>query len=90
MAPHTGRLVPLTVEGADLREFDGDARLRAPECAGACTGQVASGVGIAATLAANVAYGLGHGAVSAWPTVALVGSYELRLGAVLASATRGT
>jgi hypothetical protein len=38
------------------------------------------GLGIAATLAANVAHGLGHGptgaAVSAWPAVALVGSYE--------------
>jgi hypothetical protein len=39
------------------------------------------GVGIAATLAANVAHSLGHGvavaAVAAWPAVALVGSYEL-------------
>ena len=42
------------------------------------------GLGIAATLAANVVHGLGHGpvgaAVAAWPAVALVdsvGSYEL-------------
>src|SRR5580693_8044223 len=39
------------------------------------------GLGIAATLAANVAHGLGHGligaAVAAWPAVGLVGSYEL-------------
>src|ERR1700733_10744193 len=39
------------------------------------------GLGIAATLAANVAHGLGHGpvgaAVAAWPAVALVGCYEL-------------
>src|SRR5690242_11818685 len=39
------------------------------------------GLGIAATLAANVAHGLGHGplgaAVGAWPALALVGSYEL-------------
>lgn len=39
------------------------------------------GLGIAATLAANIAHGLGHGligsAVASWPTVALVGSYEL-------------
>jgi hypothetical protein len=39
------------------------------------------GLGIIATLAANVAHGLGHGitgaAVAAWPAVALVGSYEL-------------
>src|SRR5690349_19875728 len=39
------------------------------------------GLGIAATLAANVAHGLGHGpvgaVVAAWPAAALVGSYEL-------------
>jgi hypothetical protein len=39
------------------------------------------GLGIAATLAANVAHGLGHGpvgaAVAAWPAIVLVGSYEL-------------
>jgi hypothetical protein len=39
------------------------------------------GLGIAASLAANVAHGLGHGpvgaAVGAWPAVALVGRYEL-------------
>jgi hypothetical protein len=39
------------------------------------------GLGIAATLAANVAHGLGQGpigtAVAALPAVALVGSYEL-------------
>jgi hypothetical protein len=39
------------------------------------------GLGIAATLAASVAHGLGHGpvgaAVAAWPAIALVGSYEL-------------
>ena len=39
------------------------------------------GLGIGASLAANVAHGLGHGsigaAVAAWPAVALIGSYEL-------------
>lgn len=39
------------------------------------------GLGIAATLAANVAHGLGHdltgAVVAAWPAVALIGSYEL-------------
>jgi hypothetical protein len=39
------------------------------------------GLGTGATLAANVAHGLGHGlvgaGVAAWPAVALVGSYEL-------------
>jgi hypothetical protein len=39
------------------------------------------GVGIVATIGANLAHGLDHGLigalVSAWPAVALVGSYEL-------------
>ena len=39
------------------------------------------GLGIAATLAANIAHGLGHGragaAVASRPAVALAGSYEL-------------
>jgi hypothetical protein len=39
------------------------------------------GLGITATLAANVVHGLGHGpsgaVVTAWPAVALAGSYEL-------------
>jgi hypothetical protein len=47
------------------------------------------GLGIAATLAANVAHGLGHGpvgaAVAAWPAVALVGSYELLMMVVRSS-----
>jgi hypothetical protein len=38
-------------------------------------------VGIVATVGANLAHGLGHGPVgalvSAWPALALVGSYEL-------------
>ena len=42
-----------------------------------------SGWAVAATLAANVAHGLGHrlagATVAAWPAVALVGSYELLL-----------
>ena len=35
VAGWTGRLVPLTVDGFDLCEFDGDARLGALEGAGA-------------------------------------------------------
>lgn len=39
------------------------------------------GVGIVATIGANVAHGLNHGVIgaliSAWPAFALVGSYEL-------------
>jgi hypothetical protein len=44
------------------------------------------GLGIAATLAANVMHGLAHGpvgtAVAAWPAVSLVGSYELLMGMI--------
>lgn len=43
--------------------------------------RVLLGLGIAATLAANVMHGAGHGpvgaVVAAWPAVALVGAYEL-------------
>jgi hypothetical protein len=47
------------------------------------------GLGITATLAANVAHGLSHGltgaAVAAWPAVALVGSYELLMKVIRSS-----
>jgi hypothetical protein len=47
------------------------------------------GLGIAATLAANVAHGLGHGligaAVAAWPAVALAGPRELLMTVVRSS-----
>ena len=46
------------------------------------------GVGIVATVGANLAHGLGHGVVgalvSAWPAVALVGSYELLMALIRA------
>jgi hypothetical protein len=49
------------------------------------------GLGITATLAANVAHGLGHGltgaAVAAWPAVALVGWYELLMMIIRAAQT---
>jgi Protein of unknown function (DUF2637) len=48
------------------------------------------GCGIVATLAANLAAGIGHGVpggvIAAWPTVALVFSYELLLWLVRATA----
>jgi hypothetical protein len=76
-----GRLVPLTVDGliyASSMVMLDSARREAPVPALA---RWLLGLGIAATLAANVAHGLGHGpagaAVAAWPAVALVGSYEL-------------
>jgi hypothetical protein len=77
----TARLVPLTVDGliyASSMVMLDAARRKMPVPALA---RWLLGLGIAATLAANVAHGLGHGpvgaAVAAWPAVALVGSYEL-------------
>jgi hypothetical protein len=77
----TARLIPLTVDGliwASSMVMLDSARcgVRVP-----ALGRWLLGLGIAATLAANVAHGLGHcpvgSAVAAWPAVALVGSYEL-------------
>jgi Protein of unknown function (DUF2637) len=79
----TARLIPLTVDGlvyaSSMVMLDSARRnLPIPSLA-----RWLLGLGIAATLAANVAHGLGHGligaAVGAWPAVALVGSYELRM-----------
>lgn len=75
------RLVPLTVDGliyASSMVLLHSARrdLPAPSLA-----RWLLGVGIAATLAANIAHGWAHGpigaAVATWPAIALVGSYEL-------------
>lgn len=77
----TARLIPLTVDGliwaSSMVMLDSTRRgVRVPSLA-----RWLLGLGIAATLAANVAHGLGHGligsGVAAWPAVALVGSYEL-------------
>lgn len=77
----TARLIPLTVDGliwaSSMVMLDSARRgVAVPWLA-----RWLLGLGIAATLAANVAHGLGHGpvgaAVGAWPAVALVGSYEL-------------
>jgi hypothetical protein len=77
----TARMVPLTVDGliyASSMVMLDSARRKAPVPALA---RWLLGLGIAATLAANVAHGLGHGligaAVAAWPAVTLAGSYEL-------------
>jgi len=73
----TGRLIPLTVDGliyaSSMVMLDSARRgVRVPALA-----RWLLGLGIVATLAANVAHGLGHGifgsVVAAWPTVALVG-----------------
>jgi uncharacterized protein DUF2637 len=77
----TAHLIPLTVDGliwaSSMVMLDSARRgVRVPALA-----RWLLGLGIAATLAANVAHGFGHGpvgaAVAAWPAVALVGSYEL-------------
>src|SRR4051812_46516414 len=77
----TARLVPFTVDGliwaASMVILDASRRARpVPGLA-----KWSLGVGIVATIGANVAHGMNHGpvgaVVSAWPAVALVGSFEL-------------
>jgi len=77
----TARLTPLTVDGlilaASMLLLDASRRNQpAPPLAQWCLG-----AGIVATTGANLAHGLGHGLigalVSAWPALALAGSFEL-------------
>lgn len=77
----TARLIPFTVDGlilaASMLILDANRHNRpVPQLARWClTG------GILATIGANLAHGLGHGPtgalVSAWPALALAGSFEL-------------
>jgi hypothetical protein len=85
----TAHMVPLTVDGliyASSMVMLDSARRKTPVPALA---RWLLGLGITATLAANVAHGLGYGpvgaAVAAWPAVALVGSYELLMMVIRAS-----
>jgi hypothetical protein len=77
----TARLVPVTVDGliwaASMVVLDASRR-------GQPVPRLAAwslGAGIVATVGANLAHGVGHGPlgalVSAWPALALVGSFEL-------------
>ena len=77
----TARLVPFTVDGlilaASMLILDANRRSRpVPPLARWCLA-----AGILATVGANLAHGLGHGPigalVSAWPALALAGSFEL-------------
>jgi Protein of unknown function (DUF2637) len=77
----TARLLPFTVDGlilaANMLILDASRRHQpVPPLARWCLG-----AGIAATISANLAHGLGHGPigalVSAWPALALAGSFEL-------------
>jgi uncharacterized protein DUF2637 len=79
----TARLLPFTVDGliwaASMVVLDASRRNeRVPALAA-----WSLGAGIVATAGANLAHGLGHGLigalVSAWPAVALVGSFELHM-----------
>jgi len=86
--------VPLTVDGliyASSMVMLDCARRKVPVRALA---RWLLGLGITATLAANVAHGLGHGltgaAVAAWPAVALVGSYELLMMIIRSARLSGT
>jgi hypothetical protein len=90
----TARLIPLTVDGliwssstAMLASARRDVRV-------SLLARWLLGLGVAATLAANIAHGLGHGligsAAGAWPAVALVGSYELLMVIIRAGQSQGT
>lgn len=77
----TARLVPFTVDGlilaASMLILDASRRSQpVPRLAHWCLG-----AGIVATICANLAHGLGHGPIgvliSAWPALALAGSFEL-------------
>jgi hypothetical protein len=88
----TARLVPFTVDGliwaASMVVLDASRRDRGVPRLAAWS----LGVGIVATIGANLAHGIGHGPigalVSAWPALALVGSFELLM--TLIRAAHGT
>jgi hypothetical protein len=88
----TARLVPFTVDGliwaASMVVLDASRQ-------GQSVPRLAAwslGAGIVATVGANLAHGVGHGPVgalvSAWPALALVGSFELLM--MLIRTRRGT
>jgi Protein of unknown function (DUF2637) len=86
----TASLLPFTVDGlilaASMLILDASRRHQAaPALARWCLG-----AGIAATTGANLAHGLGHGPigalVSAWPALALAGSFELLMTLIRTSA----
>lgn len=89
----TARLIPFTVDGlilaASMLLLDASRRNQpAPPLAHWCLG-----AGIVATIGANLAHGLGHGPigalVSAWPALALAGSFELLMTLIRAGEREG-
>lgn len=90
----TARLVPLTVDGlvyaSSMAMLDAARHKRATPL----LAHWLLGAGIVATLAANVAHGVGNGpvgaVVAAWPAAALVGTYELLMALVRGGVRRST
>ena len=89
----TARLEPATIDGlvyASSMVVLYAARHRVPV---PCLARWLLGLGIAATLTANMAQGWSHGpvgaVVAAWPAVSLVGSYELLVWLIRISGTAG-
>ena len=88
----TARLLPFTVDGliwaASMVVLDASRRSQSVPRLAAWS----LGTGIVATVGANLAHGVGHGPVgalvSAWPALALVGSFELLM--TLIRAGRGS
>jgi hypothetical protein len=88
----TARLVPFTVDGliwaASMMVLDASRRDQPVPRLAAWS----LGAGIVATVGADLAHGVGHGPigalVSAWPALALVGSFELLM--MLIRTGRGT
>jgi hypothetical protein len=87
----TARLLPFTVDGliwaASMVVLDSSRRNQGVPRLAAWS----LGVGIVATVGANLAHGLSHGPigalVSAWPALALVGSFELLMMLIRAAGT---
>jgi hypothetical protein len=80
------RLLPLSVDGLIVAA---SLVLLIEACAGRSgtpLARVMLGLGVAATIAANIAYGAAYGltgaAVSAWPAVAFIGSAELLVASI--------
>ena len=88
----TARLLPFTVDGliwaASMVVLDSSRRNQPVPRLAAWS----LGTGIVATVGANLTHGIGHGAVgalvSAWPALALIGSFELLM--MLIRTGRGT
>jgi Protein of unknown function (DUF2637) len=88
------RLLPFTVDGliwaASMAVLDASRRNRPVPRLAAWS----LGVGIVATVGANLAHGLGHGVigalVSAWPALALVTSFELLMMLIRTANTFGS